>query len=56
MGGCDTVKELTVFEMLIRVLRLFLQNVEVSKSRHRLLFYPIGKEKSTEKFLFRDYL
>ena len=52
---CDTVgKELTIFGMLVHVLRLFLQNVAVSKSRHRLLFYPTRKEKSTEKFLFRD--
>ena len=29
------------FRMLVRVLRLFSQNVAVRKSRHRLLFYPI---------------
>ena len=33
-------RELTVFGMLVRVSRLFSQNVAVSKSRHRLLFYP----------------
>ena len=27
------------------------RNVTVSKSRHRLLFSPNGKDKSTEKFL-----
>ena len=30
------------------------RNVAVSKSRHRLLFSPNGKDKSTEKFLKRD--
>ena len=30
------------------------QNVAVSKSRHRLLFYPIRKRKKNRKNLFRD--
>ena len=41
--------------MLVCILRLCLQNVAVSKSRHRLLFYPTGKEKNTYKFLFQDF-
>ena len=32
-------------------LKLVSRNVVVSKSRHRLLFSPNGKDKSTEKFL-----
>ena len=36
-------EELTVFGMLVRILRLFLENVAVSKSRHRLLFSPPRK-------------
>ena len=45
-------EELTVFGMLVCVLRLFSQNVAVSKSRHRLLFYPTRKGKKHRKILF----
>ena len=45
-------RELTVFGMLVRVLRLFSQNVAVSKSRHRLLFYPTRKGKKHRKIPF----
>ena len=46
-------EELTVFGMLVCVLRLCLQNVAVSKSRHRILFYPTRKgKKALKKFLF----
>ena len=58
LGSCNHVvnivirwEELTVFGMLVRVLHSCSQNVAVSKIRHRLLFYPTGKDKSTEKFL-----
>ena len=33
------------FRMVVHVLRFFLQNVAVSKSRHRLFFYPKIKER-----------
>ena len=36
-------------------LRLFLQNVAVSKSRHRLLFYPTRKGKKHRKIPFSRY-
>ena len=38
--------------MLVCVLRLCLQNVTVSKSRHRLLFYPTRKGKKAQKNSF----
>ena len=40
------------FKMLVCILLLCFQNVVVSKSRHQILFYPTGKEKSTKKILF----
>ena len=40
MGNVIRWEELTVFGILVRVLRLCLQNVAVSKSHHRLFFYP----------------
>ena len=44
------------FEMLFVFCVFYSQNVAVSKSRHRLLFHPTGKEKSTEKkILFSRY-
>ena len=46
--------EPTVFTGLYFVF-FYSQNVAVSKSRHRLLFHPTGKEKSTEKIIFRDF-
>ena len=35
-------------------LRLFSQNVAVSESRHRLLFYPTRKRQKHRKIPFRD--
>ena len=52
-GVCDTVAEPDCFEkMLVCVLRLRLQNVAVSKSRHQLLFYPTGRKKAQKNSLF----
>ena len=45
-------KRTDCFGMLVRVLRLFSQNVAVSKSRHRLLFYPTRKGKKHIKIPF----
>ena len=53
VGGCDTVAESTV----ILVLYFVFANVAVSKSRHRLFFYPTKKRvKKTEKDLFDNFL
>ena len=42
--------------MLVCILRLCLQNVAVSKSRHQLLFYPTRKGKKHRKIpFFRDF-
>ena len=42
---------------IVLVLHLCLQNVAVSKSRHRLLFYPTKERvKRTEKDLFENFL
>ena len=49
-------EELTVFWIAGLRFALFSQNVAVSKSSHRLLFHPIGKEKSIEKKSFFEIL
>ena len=42
--------------LLILVCVFCSQNVAVSKSRHRLLFYPIGKRKKNRKTFFEMFL
>ena len=43
-------------DLELTVLKLVSRNVAVSKSHHRLLFSPNGKDKSTEKFLIETAL